>query len=160
MFKLSELLSRKGITLRAKERAGAADIRTVAAALEQFKQDKGYTRAGGSLEELAHKIGVKTETVSQCCIQTYGVPFRQWRTSLRIQEAKRLLVGQPEAAIPEISRAVGISDRRNFARQFKAITGMSPARFREVFSAGGTEGPDPAQAEAGQARGAQNSNVR
>ena len=146
MYKLKDLLLRRGITLIAKSRGRAADSRELSAAVENWKERRGYAAPGLTLDDLAREFGVRREVLSRHFLSTYGVQFTQWRTALRVEEAKRLLVEQPGATLLHISRTVGISDRRNFTRVFKETTGMTPAAFREkALSAKGTADPYPGQ---------------
>jgi AraC-like DNA-binding protein len=59
------------------------------------------------------------------------VDFRTWRTGLRIEEAKRLLLENKEASINIIAEASGFSDKSNFHRQFVKIVGCSPKDWRD-----------------------------
>ena len=64
-----------------------------------------------------------------------GMDFKTWRTNLRIEEAKRLLIENPELSTHIISEMSGFSDRSNFHRQFVKVVGCSPKQWRE---SGGT----------------------
>ena len=60
-----------------------------------------------------------------------GLDFRTWRTRLRLEDAKRMLLEHPEMEPADIARRVGFSNRSNFARQFLAYTGRTPVAWRE-----------------------------
>ena len=60
-----------------------------------------------------------------------GVDFRTWRTNLRIDEAKSLLLENKDASINIIAEASGFSDKSNFHRQFVKIVGCSPKEWRD-----------------------------
>ena len=60
-----------------------------------------------------------------------GVDFRTWRTNLRIEEAKNLLLENKDASINIIAEACGFSDKSNFHRQFVKIVGCSPKEWRD-----------------------------
>ena len=60
-----------------------------------------------------------------------GVDFRTWRTNLRVEESKKLLLENPDASINIIAEASGFSDKSNFHRQFVKIVGCSPKEWRE-----------------------------
>ena len=60
----------------------------------------------------------------------YGKNFLQWRKEIRIDEAKRLLVKDKTIPTAIIGEEVGISDKSNFKRQFREITGCTPAQWR------------------------------
>ena len=61
-----------------------------------------------------------------------GVDFRTWRTNLRIEEAKTLLLENKDASINIIAEASGFSDKSNFHRQFVKIVGCSPKEWRDA----------------------------
>lgn len=62
-------------------------------------------------------------------IQT-GKNFLKWRKERRIEEAKKLLLEDRDIPTLIIGEAVGICDKSNFRRQFKEITGFTPAEWR------------------------------
>ena len=60
-----------------------------------------------------------------------GVDFKTWRTQLRIEEAKRILLEDKDISINAAGEMAGFSDRSNFHRQFVKIVGCSPKQWRE-----------------------------
>ena len=54
-------------------------------------------------------------------------------SQLRIEEAKRLLLENPEMSINIIAELSGFSDRSNFHRQFTKIVGCSPKQWRDTY---------------------------
>ena len=60
-----------------------------------------------------------------------GVDFKSWRTALRVEEAKRLLLENKELSANMIGEIAGFSDRSNFHRQFVLLVGCSPKQWRE-----------------------------
>ena len=54
----------------------------------------------------------------------------KYLTKLRMNEAKRLLVGKPEMEIQKIGEMVGYKDGFYFSRVFKSYTGIQPSEFR------------------------------
>lgn len=77
-------------------------------------------------------MGITPSQLHQYCLQELGMDFRTWRTTLRIEEAKKLLVAEPQAHISSIGRRVGINDRSNFSRLFKEHTGYLPSQWRKL----------------------------
>jgi two-component system response regulator YesN len=57
--------------------------------------------------------------------------FNTWRTTLRIEDAKIILLDNRELPISLVGEMVGFSDRSNFHRQFTKIAGCSPKKWRE-----------------------------
>ena len=65
--------------------------------------------------------------------------FSQWITTLRIDEAKRLLREQPDYDIGTIAGQLGF-ERTHFHRTFKAQTGQSPSEYqRDIKKNPGTD---------------------
>ncbi|MFB8209376.1 helix-turn-helix domain-containing protein [Streptomyces sp. NPDC056010] len=60
-----------------------------------------------------------------------GVSPGRFLSALRIQEAKRLLVGT-EHSVADISAQVGYGSVGTFSSRFKECVGISPSRFREL----------------------------
>ena len=50
---------------------------------------------------------------------------------MRIEDAKRLLMEQPEIPVRHIGYIIGFSDKSNFRRQFKEVVGCTPSEWRE-----------------------------
>ena len=61
-----------------------------------------------------------------------GVDFRTWRTQLRIEDAKVLLLEKKNVSINVVGEMAGFSDRANFYRQFVKFVGCSPKEWRET----------------------------
>ena len=60
-----------------------------------------------------------------------GVDFKSWRTELRIEEAKRLLLQNKDISTNLVGEMSGFSDRSNFHRQFVKLVGCTPKQWRE-----------------------------
>ena len=60
-----------------------------------------------------------------------GMDFKTWRTELRVEEAKRLLLENKELSINVIGEISGFSDRSNFHRQFVRLVGCTPREWRD-----------------------------
>jgi len=50
-------------------------------------------------------------------------------TSLRIDEAKRILTEKPDWSNEAVAQHCGFSDRSYFQKKFKEFTGMTPADY-------------------------------
>lgn len=83
-----------------------------------------------SIQEIADSLGLYKEDFSLFFRRIYGKNFLQWRKELRINEAKRLLVKDKTIPTAIIGEEVGICDKSNFKRQFREITGYTPAQWR------------------------------
>ena len=50
---------------------------------------------------------------------------------LRIEEAKELLIQEPETPVCHIGFAIGFNDKSNFRQQFRKTVGCTPTEWRE-----------------------------
>ena len=99
--------------------------------LAGWLKDKGWRVPVRTLGEAAERLGTDTALLHRYFKERVGMDFRTWRTRLRLEDAKRMLLEHPERQAAEIARLVGFSNRSNFARQFLAHTGCTPAQWME-----------------------------
>ena len=92
---------------------------------------KGWRVPVRTVGEAAERLETDTGTLHAYFRDRVGVDFRTWRTRLRLEDAKRMLLENPEMEAAEVARRTGFSNRSNFARQFLAYTGCKPADWRE-----------------------------
>lgn len=109
-----------------------ASSEMVRKALDQWVEKKKYREYDKSRDEIAMEIGVNKELLNQYFSQILGKDFRTWRTELRIEDAKRLLLSDRKSSTNFIGEMVGFSDRSNFHRQFTRIVGCSPKHWRDT----------------------------
>lgn len=131
--KISENKKRKG--KRADDFSPASinesEFRRLEAALEQWVSQKRFREYDKSREEIARELNTTKEVLQHYFTTRKKVDFKTWRTELRIEEAKRLLLQDMNASTNIIAEASGFSDRSNFHRQFVKIVGCSPKQWRE-----------------------------
>ena len=100
-------------------------------ALELWVKQKKYVEFDKSREELAADLNTTKEILHLYFSTRKGVDFKTWRTELRIEEAKKLLLKNKDVSINVIGEMAGFSDRSNFHRQFVKIVGCSPRQWRD-----------------------------
>ena len=100
-------------------------------ALESWMKNKGWRKPVRTVGEVAESLGTDTGTLHRFFKERVGMDFRTWRTRLRLEDAKQMLLERPDLQASEIARRVGFSDRSNFSRQFLAHTGLTPGQWRE-----------------------------
>ncbi len=110
-------------------------IRTSRSDWEYFKQNilsnKQYLVQGITIEEIANNLKIGRTTLSNLINREEGVNFNTWINRLRIEDAKNLMIDNPDFTILQISELVGYTEQANFSRQFKQITGESPLVWRK-----------------------------
>lgn len=83
-----------------------------------------------SLDAIAADLNVSKEQLSYFFSHTVGQRFSSWRKSIRIEDAKILLLTRDDLSVTQIGTLVGIPDKSNFRRQFYEITGCFPCEWR------------------------------
>jgi len=98
--------------------------------LQAWIDAKGYCLPDRTVADSASRIGTHSLILYRYFAQQ-GTDFRTWRSQLRIQDAKEQLLAYPDEPASLIGRRVGITDRSNFTRQFKAFVGELPDTWRK-----------------------------
>ncbi len=140
--KLQETLRR--IRIRLEASAGSVDAEfgldrigsretELANAVEVFLQEN--YRQPYSLERMAASFACKPAYLLRLYHKIKGSTPTQDLIRLRIEKAKRLLVGHPHLEIKQVAVAVGYEDALYFSRLFKKETGQNPSAFRDSMEA-------------------------
>lgn len=107
------------------------DFSRIERALKIWVAQKRYCEYDKSRDEIASDLKTTKEVLHQYFVTRKGVDFNTWRTELRIEEAKRMLIDNTDFSVNIIGELAGFSDRSNFHRQFVKIVGCSPKQWRE-----------------------------
>ena len=110
--------------------AAAMSRESIRSILDSWVAQKSYHLPHRSISEAAASMGLASSTLYRF-FKADGTDFRSWRTRLRIEDAKILLLQEPEAPVSLIGRQVGILDRSNFSHAFKEYTGLTPEEWRK-----------------------------
>ena len=100
-------------------------------ALDRWVKEKRFREYDKTRDDIASELHTTKDILHLYFATRMGMDFRTWRTGLRIEEAKRLLLENKEASINIIAEASGFSDKSNFHRQFVKIVGCSPKDWRD-----------------------------
>ena len=106
------------------------DLRKLDESLAKWVEDGRYREYDKNRDEIAEELKTSKELI-QVYFNEKGTDFRKWRTQLRIEDAKQMLLSSPQLSINIIAERCGFSDRSNFHRQFQKIVGCSPKQWRE-----------------------------
>ncbi len=82
-----------------------------------------------SVAELARMSGLSSSQFRRCFREVFGSPPQLFITKVRVQAAYRALA-TTDASIASIAAGCGFCDQSYFTRQFRALVGTSPARYR------------------------------
>ena len=108
-----------------------AEFKRIEKSLEIWVKEKRYREYDKSREDIAKELRTSKESLHMYFTTVKKIDFRTWRTELRIEEAKKLLLEDKTTSINIIGEMAGFSDRANFYRQFVKIVGCSPREWRE-----------------------------
>lgn len=99
--------------------------------LERWVAEKHYIDIDSNPDKVAKELGTTKNRLNIYFSKCVGVSFREWRTRLRVEEAERILREDYEVIVSSLHELVGVSDKSNFRRSFKQITGMTPNEYRK-----------------------------
>ncbi|WP_339310086.1 AraC family transcriptional regulator [Paenibacillus sp. FSL M7-0896] len=108
----------------------------LANAIEGLLQESVFTAAatgsrGGSIEDIAAKLGYSPSHCNRAFRQIYGLPPRQYLSDLIIRHAKLLLLDN-SLSVESIAYRLGYRDVSHFSKQFKRWTGLPPMGYRQL----------------------------
>ncbi len=108
------------------------EFRKLEHSLDEWVQNRRYCEYDKSKEEIARELKTSKDILNHYFITVKGIDFKTWRTQLRIEEAKRLLLENRNASTNIVAEAAGFSDRSNFHTQFVKMVGCSPKQWRDT----------------------------
>lgn len=88
-----------------------------------------------TLESVSEMFFISPFYFSRTFKRVTGVAFTEYLSSIRIKEAKRLIV-KTDMSISEIAEAVGYKSSTHFGRTFKSMLGMSPSTYKRTHRTG------------------------
>lgn len=95
---------------------------------------KAYTHEQFTLEELAARLYTNKTYLSTFIKDEYDMNFSSWVASLRIDEAKRIMLKEPEKKLQEVAYECGFSSLAYFSSVFSKSEGISPSAWQREFS--------------------------
>lgn len=85
-----------------------------------------------TLESLSDRFFINKTYLSEVFKEQYGVNLKDYLTSVRITEAKKLL-RFTDKTTEEIAEKIGINGAAYFSRLFKRVEGVSPKEYRTMW---------------------------
>lgn len=98
-----------------------------------------------SLPKLSRAVGVSPNQLSYVLNRHLGQNFFDYVNSARIEEARAVLVLEPERTVLDIALSVGFNSKSTFNLAFKKITGETPSAVREAARSGTTLAADASE---------------
>lgn len=122
-----QLLQELANTIKQEKSAPALEVAEQAAAYLR----NNYTRKI-SYKELGEQLRYHPNYISRCMINALGCTPIEYVNSVRLDQAKRLLVST-NMTIEKIAESCGFSQTAYFSRTFKKNEGRSPSEFRQQY---------------------------
>ena len=98
-----------------------------------MRTEKPYLNKDFRLTDLAQILPLNRTYLSQFINNEFGCTFYQYVTNYRIEEAKRVMLQNPEMKVQEISDRCGFSSPTVFGRTFAREMGCAPSEWTEQF---------------------------
>jgi len=99
-------------------------------AISEWEFKKGFTEPNINIEQVAAQVKTNRTYLSNYINTNKMMTFNDWINQLRIEEAKNLMLDNPNLPVSQIGVMVGLPDKSNFGRQFSKMTGISPLAWR------------------------------
>lgn len=84
-----------------------------------------------SLKDLAEVTKLNPYYLLHVFKNAVGIPPHLFQQQLRVQKAKALLAAG--SVLTAVAYETGFADQSHFSRQFKKITGLTPAGYQKMF---------------------------
>lgn len=107
--------------------------------IKVWASTKSYQHNQFSIEELASLLGTNKYYLSRIINENFHMSFSHWISSLRIADAKEIILSTPDMKLEDIAFKVGFSSSSYFSKVFSQLEGVSPSvwlKMRERNSEG------------------------
>lgn len=98
-----------------------------------LKKEKVFVIPDLTLQELSHKMNIKSAALSGFFSASLGRNFNEIINEHRVEEVKRLMNDpntDPKSTLMELAYQSGFNSKATFNRIFKEMTGMTPKAFK------------------------------
>lgn len=98
--------------------------------IQKWIDMRGFSNPEVSLSSMSETLAIDKKVLTQFFAEQKGLTFRMWLSEIRISEVKRMLLDRREYTHEGIALECGYSSRTWMQQRFKAVTGMTPAEWR------------------------------
>lgn len=95
--------------------------------IKVWANTKSYQHNQFSIEELAGLLGTNKYYLSRLINENFHMSFSHWISSLRIADAKEIILSDPNIKLEDIAFRVGFSSSSYFSKVFSQLEGVSPS---------------------------------
>ena len=115
-----------------KSRIGNLDVAGLLTRLNRLMDtDKLYRDEDISLRTLSRELSIESYQLSQILNEKLNKNFNTFINEHRVEDAKKLLLDDPDRSVTSIAYASGFNSPSSFYDWFMKIEGCSPSKFRE-----------------------------
>ena len=105
--------------------------------MDSFKRyminEHGYLNPSLTIEEIARVLNTNRTYVSKLVNLYFGMSFRDYLSSLRMDYAKQLMKDEPDASLDYIAVKSGLLSSTQFIRQFREVEGVTPTVWKATL---------------------------
>ncbi len=107
------------------------DLEDLAQNLDRLmKEERLFENENITLNQVADEVDLTGHQLSQFLNEKLQKNFASYINEFRVEEAKKLLLDDPEASVLTIAYRVGFNSKSAFNRAFMKVCGLSPTQFR------------------------------
>ena len=98
---------------------------------ELMEKEKLFIDEDFSLKKLSYELSITPHQLSQLLNEKLNSNFNAYINQYRIQEAKKMLIDEPDRSIISVSSSVGFNSKSSFYRSFTQSAGKTPYKYRK-----------------------------
>ncbi len=115
-----------------KSRLSGLDVNKILIRLnELMEEEKFFADEELSLRDLARELAISPHQLSEILNEKLKKNFNTFVNEYRIEEAKKMLIEEPDRSILSIGIAAGFNSNTTFCTVFSRITGITPSHYRK-----------------------------
>ena len=96
-------------------------------------KDHGYLNPSLTIEEIARVLNTNRTYVSKLVNLYYGMSFRDYLNTKRLEYSKQLMTDEPDASLDYISAKSGFQSSTQFIRKFRETEGLTPTVWKQTL---------------------------
>jgi AraC-like DNA-binding protein len=104
--------------------------------IDLMELEKMFADEDLSLKRLAYELSMTPHQLSQFLNEKLNSNFNTFVNRYRVDEAKKMLIEEPDRSILSVCHGVGFNSKSVFYKAFMQSTGMTPFKFRKQFLSG------------------------
>lgn len=97
-------------------------------------KEHGYLNPSLTIEEISRVLNTNRTYVSKLVNLYYGMTFRDYLNSKRMEYAKQLMIDEPDASLEYIAVKSGFQSSTQFIRKFRETEGITPTVWKQTLA--------------------------